>query len=154
MCRNYFPVLKEKYFQRHRKSHSDAVFQVFSWGGQHLNSCTLRASACKSLKLKRGLVTELSQIPQLKKCQSWSRQQWRLCESFHTNVNERTRCSRREKSWSITQSTFISAFKNGLATNNYTLSAWRYEKEHRCKMMTTWNGRGVARARLQAKACE
>lgn len=31
MCRNYFPVLEEQYFQRHRKSHSDAMLQMFSW---------------------------------------------------------------------------------------------------------------------------
>lgn len=31
MCRNYLPVLEEQYFQRHKKSHSDAMLQMFSW---------------------------------------------------------------------------------------------------------------------------
>lgn len=44
MCRNYFPLLEEQYFQRHKKSHSDAELQMFS---QEDNIATVLLSMCQ-----------------------------------------------------------------------------------------------------------
>lgn len=70
MCRNYFPLLEEQYFQRHKKSHSDAELQMFS---QEDNIATVLLSMCQM----QGIIAKMrrpriEQIPQPKTCHSES----------------------------------------------------------------------------------